>query len=118
MSKLMIWVFGFLYVIVVLIFGERAISGFFYNIGIANTPSSSSILSFIIAGWIVIASIILPKSWKIFFGTYVCIALTGFFMPSSPHYGAGVYPLINSFSLIGFCIFCIFRFNLKKKAII
>lgn len=116
-NKVLVGFFAVIYTLSAFTFGESSVSLFFFLTGIADTPSSSGMFSFLLITWIVIASFLKPKSWVVFAVVYLLLGLSGFFMPPSHYYGAGVYPLINSLTLMTYLIFVFFqlRFSSKKK---
>jgi len=117
-NKVLVGFFAVVYILSAFTLGESSVSRLFFLTGIADTPSSSGMFSFLLIAWIVIASFLKPKSWMVFAVIYLLIGLSGFFMPPSPHYGAGVYPLINSATLVTYLIFVFFqfRFSSQKKS--
>ncbi|EJU2848198.1 hypothetical protein ACGGY0_004515 [Salmonella enterica] len=110
-------IFGAVYIATTLTLGESALSSSLYAIGIAKTPSSASgILTLLLMLWVLVVSVMMPKSWKVFAGIYLCLGLSGFLMPKSMHYGAGVYPLINSLTLLSYLAFTL-AIKLRDKYI-
>ena len=64
-NKVLVGFFAVIYILSAFTFGESSVSLFFFLTGIADTPSSSGMFSFLLITWIVIASFLKPKSWVV-----------------------------------------------------